>query len=117
MDFVNANQQWMQQQIEASASSDPYWYQVRFCSVGGEQQRKINLSSPPCFSPSKVQLVLQQLNGLVAGYAEHRDPSVPPLNATQLLLMQMAFDLGDVTKAVDPSKVSERPEKIETGVN
>ena len=82
MSFIEANTQWVEAQVrsatvrEDASESATYW--------------------------AAAKLVYDQLDGLAAGYDAHRGV-LRPLSRTQLMLLGMTVELGDIAQAVDPS--------------
>jgi len=76
--FINKNFQWIDTQIASPPKGEEsYW--------------------------RHMSLVLHQLHGLADGYAQGKDPSSPAYAYFDFLIMQLSFDLGDISTAVSPS--------------
>lgn len=76
--FLSINHEWMTDMIKKQSAGDPLWYQVA--------------------------LVLEQLEGLVAGYNK---ASPHPLEAEQILLMNLSGDLEDLDSVLKGNDSSE----------
>lgn len=82
LEFIDANNKWVRlQAVDGATSTAPedraYW--------------------------ASVQLVYDQLDGLVAGYNAHRG-GLNALTPTQIQLIGMTVELGDIGQAVEPSR-------------
>lgn len=64
---------------------------------------RLSLPSVGLFPP-KVYLVLAQFNGMLDGYNANRG-NLPEMSLQDLLLLNLAVDMGDIERHVEPSKV------------
>ncbi|GAM28611.1 hypothetical protein SAMD00019534_117870 [Acytostelium subglobosum LB1] len=84
-EFVNQNYQWTVATANASASSDPYWHQVN--------------------------MIIEQLDGLLAGYnAACAANSHPPMTAYEMLLVNLIGDINDIITATTSTDLSFQPQ-------
>ena len=61
-------------------------------------------STLPAALPRQVRLVLAQFNGTLDGYNANRG-NLPEMTLQDLLLLNLAVDMGDIVRHVEPAKV------------